>query len=97
MSRKREIVVNQNEDIVSYEHNLVGRFVRVLVGTGTVTVAGEFVPAENQNFENIIIQDGQYDDLMAAKNGKPDGVFRKSDLWAYIDSERSAVIAKAGK
>lgn len=94
MPRERTVIVDQDEDIVCYEHNLAGNFVRVLVGFGTAMPDGSFVPSENQNYENFIIQSPAYEDLMAATETKPAGVFRKNDLWKYIDIVRQKIISE---
>ena len=88
MGRKRQVVLDQDEDIVSYEHNLAGKFVRVLVGIGSNLPDGEFAVAESQTYETYIIQDADYVDLMAGKGDKPAKTFRRSDLWQYVDSAR---------
>lgn len=94
MARKREVIVDQDEDIVSYEHNLVGKFVRVLLGFGLAMPDGSFAAAEGQNYENYIIQGAAYESLMAATDSKPLGVFRKEDLWTYVDIGRAGFLAE---
>lgn len=94
MPRERTVIVDQDEDIVCYEHNLAGNFVRVLVGFGVAMPDGSFAPSENQNYENYIIQTPAYEDLMAATDTKPAGVFRKDDLWKYIDIGRDKMISE---
>ena len=94
MARTRELIIDQDEDIVAYEHHLPGRFVRVLVGFGTAMADGSFVASENQNYENFIIQDTAYDALMAATDKKPAGVFRKDDLWQFVDVGRQKIMAE---
>lgn len=89
MGRKRQVIVDQDEDIISYEHNLAGKFVKVLVGIGTTLPDGEFAVAESQTYETYIIQDADYVDLMAGKGDKPAKTFRRNDLWQYVDSERA--------
>lgn len=89
MSRKRVVVVNDDEDIVSYEHNLPGRFVRVLVGSGTTLPDGTFIPAPEQSYESLMIKDDDYISLMATNGNKPAGTFRREDLWAFVDSNRA--------
>lgn len=89
MGRKRQVIVDQDEDIISYEHNLAGKFVKVLVGIGTTLPDGEFAVAESQTYEMYIIQDADYVDLMAGKGDKPAKTFRRNDLWQYVDSERA--------
>ncbi len=76
------------EDIVSYECNYPGKFVKVLVGTGTLNESGEFTPDSNQNYEPIIIDFLDYEELMAETENKPANVFRKEDLWTYVDKDR---------
>lgn len=97
MSRKREVILDQDEDIVAYEHHLPGRMVRVMVGFGTIMPDGEFKAAEEQNYENFIIQGVGYDNLMAATETKPAGVFRKEDLWQFVDLGRANVVAEREK
>ncbi|NBQ68747.1 MAG: hypothetical protein EBU46_07915 [Nitrosomonadaceae bacterium] len=94
MARKRTVLVDQDEDIVAYEHHLPGKFVRVAIGFGTIMPDDSFVVAENQNYENFIIQDVAYDSLMAANDTKPEGVFRKNDLWIFVDIWRQKLIAE---
>ena len=94
MPRERTVILDTDEDIVSYEHHLPGKFVRVLVGFGKAMPDGSFVPSENQNYENYIIQTPAYEDLMAATDTKPAGVFRKDDLWKYIDIGRDKIISE---
>lgn len=94
MARTREVILDQDEDIVYYEHHLVGKFVRVAVGFGAAMPDGSFVAAESQNYEQFTIQDKAYDDLMAATDTKPAGVFRREDLWRYVDIGRAAAIAE---
>ena len=89
MGRKRQVVIDQDEDIVSYEHNLAGKFVKVLVGIGSTLPDGEFAVAESQTYGTYIIQDADYVDLMAEKGDKPAKTFRRNDLWQYVDSERA--------
>ena len=91
MGRKRQIVVDQDEDIVSYEHNLVGKFVRVLVGVGTSMPDSSFIVSENQTFESYIIDGVEYDNLMSANGNKPVGVFRREDLWPSVDQQRTKI------
>lgn len=89
MSRKRAVIVDQDEDIISYEHNLNSGFVRVMVGIGTTQPDGSFVAASNQTYETIMIQDADYIDLMTSKGDKPANNFRRTDLWQYVDSKRA--------
>lgn len=86
-----QIVITNYEDIISYECNFQSKFVKVLIGVGTLSADGLFIPYENQNYQYHIINDQEYDDLMAAKDTKPLGVFRKDDLWPFIDTSRQKV------
>lgn len=95
--RKREIILDEDEDIVAYEHNLTGNFVRALVGYGTKMPDGSFIPSDGQNFENVIIQGPDYLQLMAATETKPANVFRRDDLWAYVDIARTNFLAEREK
>lgn len=90
--RKRKVIVDQDEDIVAYEHHLAGKFVRVFVGFGTTMPDGEFEVADNQNYEGIIIQGDEYQKLLAATQTKPAGVFRREDLWQFVDLGRAKVL-----
>lgn len=91
MARVRQIVIDQDEDIVSYEHNLAGKFVRVLVGVGTSMPDSSFIVSENQTFESYIIEGANYDSLMLS------GVFSRNDLWPFVDSSRVAKQAERDK
>ncbi|MBA3756294.1 MAG: hypothetical protein H0X02_08755 [Nitrosomonas sp.] len=95
--RKREVILDEDEDIVAYEHNLAGGFVRALVGYGTKMPDGSFIPSDGQNFENIIIQGPDYVDLMAETETKPANVFRRDDLWVYVDIARTNFLAEREK
>lgn len=97
MGRKREIIIDEDEDVVAYEHHLSGKFVRILVGFGTAMPDGSFVAAESQNFENFIVQGEAYETLLAATETKPAGVFRKGDLWNFVDLGRAAMKAEREK
>lgn len=88
MARKRAIIVDEDEDIVAYEHALGSGFVRVLVGFGTIMPDGSFLPAPEQNYENFLIQGSDYETLMAGTDTKPAGVFRKDDLWPFVNIGR---------
>jgi len=92
MARVRAVIVDQDEDIVAYEHHLSGKFVRVLVGFGTAMPDGSFVSAENQNYESYMIQGVAYDSLIAASDAKPAGNFRKNDLWPFVDIGRAKMV-----
>lgn len=97
MARKREILVDQDEDIVAYEHHRGAKFVRVQVGMGSKLPDGTFIEAESQNYENFIIQGEVYELLMAESGSKPKGVFRVDDLWDYVDAGRHKVLAEREK
>lgn len=95
--RERKIKVQTTkEDIVSYEHHILAKLVRVHVGIGDASVDGAFVEVPGQSYEPVDIRDKRYAELMAEvkdKDGKvikPAGVFRKDDLWAQIDKLRQA-------
>lgn len=91
MGRKRQIVIDQDEDIVSYEHNLAGKFVRVSVGVGTALPDSSFIVSENQTFESYIIEGPEYENLMLS------GVFSRNDLWPFVDSSRAEKQAERDK
>lgn len=88
MRAKPIIEVIPYEDIISYECNFPGKFVKILVGTGTLDSNGEFTPDPDQNYEYIIIDYQDFEDLMSASESKPKNVFRKDDLWVYVDKGR---------
>lgn len=87
MSRKKVISYAQDEDITSYTHNLINKFVQIYIASGTHSIEG-FTPISSQMYETITIQGNLYDELMAPKGNKPKEVFRKDDLWEYIDTIR---------
>ena len=88
MRVKPVVQVEYYEDIISYECNYPGKFVKILVGTGTLSSDGEFVPNSNQNYEPIIVDYDNFQELMSATGTKPQNVFRKEDLWVYVDKNR---------
>lgn len=88
MRIKPAVQVEYYEDIISYECNYPGKFVKILVGTGTLSSDGEFVPNSNQNYEPIIIDNDSFQELMSATDIKPQNVFRKDDLWVHVDRVR---------
>lgn len=94
MARPRVIILDADEDIVSYEHHIYGRYIRILVGFGVRDANGVFTPSENQNLEQIIITGPEYDEFMKASGNKPAGEFRKEDLWMPVDLMRDVVIAE---
>lgn len=96
MARKREVILDQDEDIAAYEHHLQGKFIRVFVGFGVNTPDG-FQFSEGQNYEQITIQTEAYDNLLAATDTKPAGVFRKEDLWPIVDIARQNVLTEREK
>lgn len=87
--RNKQIVVDPVEDIVSYECNYTGKFVRILVGTGVVDSLGNFVSSKNQNYECLLLNNEEFDQLMEPLGNKPKGTFRKEDLWPFVDSIRA--------
>lgn len=87
MSRKKVISYAQDEDIISYTHNLINKFVQIYIATGTQSIE-RFIPISSQMYETITIQGHLYEELMASKGNKPKDVFRKEDLWEYIDTIR---------
>ncbi|OHE77798.1 MAG: hypothetical protein A3F67_08140 [Verrucomicrobia bacterium RIFCSPHIGHO2_12_FULL_41_10] len=88
MSRKINVSIATDEDIISYMHHLPCKLVQVQITNGN-TVNGMFTYAPNQTYETVNIQGDLYDRLLAAKGSKPIGVFRKEDLWEYIDIIRT--------
>jgi len=94
MARERTVILDADEDIISYEHHIYGRYIRILVGFGVRNADGTFAPSENQNYEQIVIAGAEYDEFMAAKGDKPENQFRKNDLWNPVDLMREDVISK---
>lgn len=88
MPRPIEVVKAQEEDIVSYEHNISSKFVRVLVGKGHTLVDGTFEPHTSQTYEHFLLSGDIYKELMSKNTNKPANTFRKDDLWQYIDLYR---------
>lgn len=93
MARKREVILEEEEDIVSMEHHMGANYVRALVGYGSRDANGNFTPSDAQVYENYLIQGDAYNELLAAKGPKPAGVFRKDDLWEPIDKHRNEIMA----
>lgn len=91
MREKPAIVITQYEDIISYECNYQSKFVKVLIGIGSANSVGDFVPFDNQNYQYNIIDNENFDALMAANGSKPMGVFRKEDLWPFVDIYRQKI------
>lgn len=89
--RQKQITTATMEDIVSYECNYPGKFVKILIGNGTQNTLGEFIPYPEQGYECITLQAQEFDQLMAAGGGKPAGVFRKEDLWPFVDTLRPII------
>lgn len=87
-------IVADHEDIYAVEHHYQGNFVRVLIGPCAVTPDGTTVYLQEQNLEQYIIQDEAYAALLAATDIKPGGVFRKDDLWPFVDIGRQNVAAE---
>lgn len=94
MARSRTVILDADEDIISYEHHIYGRYIRILVGFGVRNANGVFTPSENQNLEQIIITGHEYDEFMKAKGNKPAEEFRREDLWLPVDLMREVVIAE---
>lgn len=94
MARERTVILDADEDIISYEHHIYSRFIRILVGFGVHNADGTFTPSENQNYEQIVIAGSEYDDFIAGKGARPAGEFRKDDLWEPVDLMRASVISK---
>lgn len=94
--RTRTVAVGSKEEIIEYTHNL-GGIVRCLVGHGEEDENGNFIPTPSQNYEVYELTDVAYQELMAAnaETKKPAGVFRKEDLWGFIDGARDNRIARA--
>jgi hypothetical protein len=91
--RPRQINLGSKEDIVEYTYNS-GGVVRCLVGHGEVNAVGQFVPTPSQNYEVYELTGAAFDALMQAnaKTGKPAGVFRKDDLWEFVDGTRDRIL-----
>lgn len=90
--KMREIGVIQqtvSEDITYYEHSIGGN-VKVLVKTFTLQ-DGVLTALDASNM--YMIHGSDYEELMSANPTwaptKPDGVFRKDDLWHFVDLIRS--------
>ena len=98
--REKIVTTTNFEDIISYECNYPGKFVKILIGSGTKdSTTGNFIPAPEQVYEYIVLQNEDFDNLMKASGGKPAGVFRKDDLWPYVDYLRPIIASErlAGK
>lgn len=91
--RERQISIGSKEDIIEYTHH-VGIIVRCLVGHGEINEYGDFIPTPSQNYEIYEISGEAYESLIAAdpETGKPAGVFRKDDLWTFIDGARNQLL-----
>lgn len=85
MARNLTITTSDKEEIISYEYHLVNKTVNVLVGVGTVDADGNFIAQPSQTYKSYYIEGTHFDDLLAAKVGKPANTFRKDDLWEPID------------
>ena len=98
--REKIVTATNFEDIISYECNYPGKFVKILIGSGTKdSTTGNFIPAPEQVYEYIVLQNEDFDNLMKASGEKPAGVFRKEDLWPYVDYLRPIIASErlAGK
>ena len=89
--RQKQVTLAPLEDIISYECNYPGKFIKILIGSGSDDGNGNFIPLPEQNYECITLQEQEFDQLMAAGGGKPAGVFRKEDLWPFVDSLRPII------
>ena len=93
--REKIVTPTNFEDIISYECNYPGKFVKILIGSGTKdSTTGNFIPAPEQGYEYIVLQNEDFDNLMKASGEKPAGVFRKEDLWPYVDYLRPIIEAE---
>ena len=92
--RQKQITTATMEDIVSYECNYPGKFVKILIGNGIQDTLGEFIPYPEQGYECITLQGSDFDSLMEAKGAKPSGVFRKEDLWPFVDALRPIIASE---
>lgn len=97
MPRMRTLVVDSDEDIISYEHHIKDKFIRILIGFGVSDASGKFTPTENQNYEQVIIAGLEYEQFMAGDKTRPANQFRKDDLWAQVDFMRNKVLADRKK
>jgi len=97
MPRIRTLVIDSDEDIISYEHHIKDKFIRILIGFGVSDGAGNFAPTENQNYEQVIIAGLEYDQFMAGDKDRPANQFRKDDLWPQVDLMRNKVLADRKK
>lgn len=81
------------EDIVEYTWHS-GGLVRVVIGHGEPDENGRFVPTPNQQYEVRDIIGSNYQDLMSDQiiPGKPANVFRKDDLWIFVDRVRNGIM-----
>lgn len=87
--REKIVTTTNFEDIISYECNYPGKFVKILIGSGIKdATTGTFIPTPEQSYECIVLQNEDFDNLMKASGEKPAGVFRKEDLWPYVDRHR---------
>lgn len=89
-----QVVKQPEESIISYEHHIDSKFIRIYVGTGETLEDGTFRPIPSQIYESTTIEGENYDILLAATNNKPQGVFRPDDLWQFIDVYRAKELAR---
>ena len=93
MPRQKVIpAVVKEEEIHALTH-VPGSHVAVAIGVGVSTPEGFEFDAD-QIFETVHIVGQDYQDLMAQDGaglipGKPAGVFRREDLWPFIDRVRA--------
>lgn len=90
MRDRKEEVKGRKEDIVEYTYHS-GGLVRVVIGHGEPDENGNFVPTPNQHYEVRDIVGSNFTDLMSNQviPGKPANVFRKDDLWIFVDRIRN--------
>lgn len=91
--RARQVNFGSKEEIIEYTYHSDG-LVRCLVGHGEIGQDGRFVPTPSQNYEVYELTGAAFEQLMQAnaKTGKPAGVFRKDDLWDFVDDARNQLL-----
>lgn len=93
MPRNTTIPARQvQEEIQAYTHH-VGSHVTFHIAFGGVNQSsGDFYFFDNQQFEKITVMGNDYTELMSSKPhwspNKPQGQFRKDDLWEAVDAKR---------
>lgn len=78
-----------HEEIVAYSY-IKGEIVQARTAIGR-NIDGQFVADNQFPLQEFDIQGQELDLLLSENNetGKPAGVFRPDDLWAFIDANRS--------